>query len=424
MPIDLKAPAPGTSLAPVIFMRWLALGALLVSVTASAGGLLVPLPAFPLLTLAAIGAALNIHAATAFRRKRVPERVVRVQLILDILLYGTVLAFTGGIENPFAILLLAPLAMAASLLSLFSLCVLLLLTLLVLSVISFTAWPLVWGAFPPVLSPAYTHGIWIALVTTVTVVSFIIWRLAMEGRRLSDALGRTHAILEEKKRNSALGTLAAAAVHELGSPLATIAVAVHEMARDIHPDDPLAEDVELLQTQTEKCKRILADLARAPEKTRHGLPRRLDRIVMEIAEAHADPQGRIRPRVKSDIPENLPVLSPSDNLEYGLGNLIANALSFAHADVEITVEATAETIEITIADDGPGFPAATLRAVGMPYISTRAAPGTHMGLGIFIATNLLEATDATLHFANAGGRGARVGVTWPRSALEAPDSLV
>lgn len=254
----------------------------------------------------------------------------------------------------------------------------------------------------------------------LVVISFIIWRLAVEGRRINEALVRTREILEEKRRITALGALAAAAVHELGSPLGTIAVVTREMERDTHPDDPLAEDITLLKNETEKCKKILADLARNPDKTAYiPEPQRLDRMLIEIA---SEQIGHVQARVHSRVPDNLPFLEKTPNLDYGLGNLIGNAKSFAKESVDISVEGWAERIEIVIQDDGPGFSEGTLQAVGQPYISTRASRQDHLGLGIFISINLLEATGATLSFMNAQTGGAMTRIVWPRSALEAGSS--
>lgn len=421
MTIDIHARPANIVLTPLIILRWIGALAQLLIVMGSEVLFDIPLPAKPLLLLVAASFAVNIYAMRFEKRRQVPEETVRMYLIFDILQFCGFLFFTGGTENPFSILLLAPLAMAASLLSIYSLCLLIMLTFLCVSVLSFGAYPLQWPDPAPSLSPSYQHGVWIALMVTLVFVSFIIWRLAMEGRRVNDALVHTRAILEEKRRLSALGTLAAAAVHELGSPLGTIAVVTKEMERDMHPDDPLAEDIVLLRNETEKCKKILADLARNPDRkmSEMATPLRFDRLLMEIVSAAGDGGRNIATDVKSRVPENLPFLQMDAGFEYGLGNLIGNAISYARKKVTVDVEGTADTITVTIQDDGPGFTSLTLQTVGQPYISTRETREDHMGLGIFIAINLLEATGASLRFANAPKGGALITVSWPRTVLEA-----
>lgn len=419
MAIDIHARPPNIVLTPLIILRWIIAMAQLLVVMGSEALFDITLPARPLLCLVAASFILNIQTQRFIKRRQVQEETVRLHLIFDIIQFCGFLFFTGGIDNPFAVLLLAPLAMAASLLSLYSLCLLIMLTVLCVSVLSFGAFPLNWSD-PPDLSPSYQHGVWVALMIALVFVSFIIWRLAMEGRKVNEALVHTSAILEEKRRLTSLGALAAAAVHELGSPLGTIAVVTNEMQREMHPDDPLAEDILILREQAEKCKRILADLARNPDRkmAEMATPLRLDRLLMElVAELQPDHRGIVA-EIRSRVPENLPFLEKTPDLDYGLGNLIGNAISYARDKVLITVEGNAEDIEIRIQDDGPGFTPVTLATVGQPYISTRESRQHHMGLGIFISINLLEATGAKLGFDNGPKSGALITVRWPRSVLE------
>lgn len=420
MAIDIHAHAPNIVTTPLIILRWIMSIAQLLIIAGSEALFNITLPARPLLFLVAAAFAVNLFAMAIQKRRQVSETTVRWYFVFDILQFCGFMFFTGGTENPFIILLLAPLTMAASLLSLYSLCLLLMLTMLGVSVMSFGAIPLRWPE-PMMLSPSYQHGSWVALMVAFVFISFIVWRLAMETRRVNDALVHTRAILDEKRRLSELGALAAAAVHELGSPLGTIAVVTKEMQLDSHPDDPFAEDIGILRTETEKCKRILADIATNPDKKMVALatPMRFDRLLMEIATAHSENNRGIITHVTSRVPENLPALSKTLNLEYGLGNLIGNAVSYARENVAVTAEGDAETITVTIQDDGPGFAPLTLQTIGQPYISTRQSRENHMGLGIFISVNLLEATGASLNFTNAHKGGAVISVSWPRSVLEA-----
>ncbi|MBU6235350.1 MAG: ActS/PrrB/RegB family redox-sensitive histidine kinase [Alphaproteobacteria bacterium] len=420
MPFDYKAKTPDIALTPIIFMRWLAATVQLLSVMGADALTGVELPYIPLLMLIAAAGVANIYAMTVHKRRQVPEETVQLHLTFDILQFTGFLYFTGGTHNPFSILLLAPLAMGASLLSLFSLCVLIILTLFCLSILAFGAYPLDWQGGPPVFPPQYLHAQWVAQLAALIVISFIIWRLAMEGRRINHALQRTHAILEERRRMTALGALAAAAVHELGSPLGTIAIITRELEREITPDDPIADDIALLKTEADKCKAILADIARNPVKTfdkKEAM--RLDRLVLEIASEHNHSERPVAINATSPVPENLPSITKDVNLAYGLGNFIGNAASFAKSKIDIVIEGTSEIVEITIHDDGPGFEPAVLKVIGQPYISTRESKHDHMGLGIFISISLLEATGAAVFFANHPDGGANIRIIWPRTALEA-----
>jgi two-component system sensor histidine kinase RegB len=417
MPINVYEHTPNILTTPLIVMRWIVSIAQLLAIGASDALFSIPLPVQPLLLLVAASFATNLYAMT-FRRQ-VSESVLRWYFVFDIIQLCGFLFFTGGTQNPFCLLLLGPLTMAASLLSLYSLCLLIMLTVLCVSVMSFGAYPLQWPDPAPFLSPSYIHSSWFALMVAFIFISFIVWRLAMETRLVNAALVQTRAILAERRRVSELGALAAAAVHELGSPLGTIAVITKEMELDTHPDDPFADDIKILREQTEKCKKILADLAINPGKKMESMavPMRLDRVLMEIATESGGNNRNIATHVTSRVPDNLPKIAKTANLEYGIGNLIGIAVSYAREKVTIAAEGTAEAITVIISDDGPGFTPGTLQAIGQPYISTREGHANHMGLGIFISVSLLEGTGASLRFFNAP-TGAVVSVTWPRSVLE------
>jgi two-component system sensor histidine kinase RegB len=275
--------------------------------------------------------------------------------------------------------------------------------------------PLVW-AQTPMFSPQYMHALWVALMVTIVAVGFGVWRHAKARRELDAALQTTQAILAARQQSSALGALAAAAVHELGSPLSTIAVVASEMAREIHPDDPLAPDVDLLRSQSARCRAILADIARDPAAAASiPVSLRLDRLLQEMAAAHEGHEIR----VPSRVPDNLPVVTRTQALEYGLGNLLGNAVSFSARTVSVSVEADATDVRVRIADDGPGFSPDVLRQIGQPYVSGRADRSGHMGLGLFIACNLLEASGAGVTFSNDPATGgAVVQIIWPRFRLD------
>jgi len=327
--------APSTPLTPVILIRWMVAFGELMAVMASQALWNTTLPYAPMLVLIAAAAVMNLYAMRVYQNRAVSEETIAVQIIFDIVQFTGILYLTGGLANPFRIMLLCPLALAASLLSLFSLCMVLMLTLLCVSIIAFDYIPLDWIGH----NPTETHMQalrWIPLAMTLITVSFIIWRLAMSRRQINEALQETQTILARKQQDTALGALAAAAVHELGSPLSTIAVVAREMERETHPDDPMRDDIRLLKAESDKCKKILADIASNPARSAY-MPNtlRLDRLLMEIASEHGTDNPDIEIQVKSHTPENLPKVLKTPNLEYGLGNLIGNAASFSRHAVII-----------------------------------------------------------------------------------------
>jgi two-component system sensor histidine kinase RegB len=227
-----------------------------------------------------------------------------------------------------------------------------------------------------------------------------------------------------------VGALAAAAAHELGSPLATIAVIAKELARDLPPGSPHTEDAALLLSQSERCRTILADLSRQPVSESGGAPyARLP--ISALVEAAGEPYRAKNVRViyatgagGTGPGGEEPQVARSPEIMHGLGNLIHNAVTFAQREVIVTTDWTEREISVEVVDDGPGFSASVLGRIGEPYISGRSGGEVqHMGLGIFIAQSLLERTGARLGFGNLAEGGAQVMVEWPRAALEVNDRV-
>lgn len=243
---------------------------------------------------------------------------------------------------------------------------------------------------------------------------------------MSDALAAAQAALAQEQRLSALGALAAAAAHELGTPLSTITVVAKEMLREVEPDDPLREDVELLASEADRCRSILARLSVDPAGdvsdayTVVPLP-----ALIEAAAQHCRRDGVTISFEAGPIGESMPKTAPiqvrSPEIMQGIGNIVQNAVSFARREVHIATRWTSEWSEVEVSDDGPGFSEALLDELGTPFISTRQGVEGHMGLGVFIAKTLLERTGASVSFGNRGdGRdGAAVVVRWPNPVFKA-----
>jgi two-component system, sensor histidine kinase RegB len=233
---------------------------------------------------------------------------------------------------------------------------------------------------------------------------------------MSDALAATQMALAREQQVSALGGLAAAAAHELGSPLGTIAVVVKEIGRELPPDNPMAEDIALLQSQVERCRDILARLSRRPSVS-SDQEAFSDLGIANMMEMVAQPWRResIAFAVQMLGAGTPPLLPRRPEILHGLGNLLQNAMEFARARVDVDVDWDDKTIRLRILDDGPGMNVDILSALGEPYVTSRPDSGG-MGLGVFIAMNLLRRSGASVAFANRPGMGGtQVSVSWPRS---------
>ena len=378
---------------------------------------------------AAVAALAAVTLAAQVRRpqsERLTDRESALYFAFDILQLAVLLYLTGGLNNPFSVLILAPVTVSAAALSYRSTLGLAGLAIACIVLLAMRHEPLPWpeGEFdiPDIFVAAFA----VALILAVIFLTFYVYRVAQESRRLSDALAAAQAALDREQRLSSLGALAAAAAHELGSPLGTISLIAKELARDLPAGSEHRADADLLVSQSERCRQILADLSRKPDQSKdhfHLLPAGL---LIELAAApHARPHVALRIEFSPDPSEPRdPILPRRPEIMHGLGNLLQNAIEFAREEVKVMIAWTRTEIVITITDDGPGFPADVLRRMGDPYLSSGGEgldqgqrQGDHMGLGIFIAQNLIERTGGTVSFSNHDYGGAEARVSWPRSVL-------
>jgi two-component system sensor histidine kinase RegB len=423
---------PGTdvsvSLRMLVLIRW-------VVVAGQAATLLVVhyvlgfvLPLQGALAVVATSALLNIAASWPRRASlRLGDREASFYLAYDMLQLGMLLFLTGGLQNPFAVLMLAPVTVAATILSRRSVFWLSVLTIAAISLLAVLHLPLPWRDAPLPPPPLYILGVWTALVLSTIFIAGYTWNVAEEARRMRDAYTATQLALAREQRVSAVGGIAAAAAHQLGSPLATIAVVAKELVRDLPPDSPYAEDALLLLSQSERCRTILADLARQRD-AESGSPFTTRLPFSALVEAAGEPYGvegkaitytTAAGRDAEGQAVEEPLVPRSPEIMHGLGNLVQNAAQFAAQAVDVTTSWSEDTVAVDIVDDGPGFPQQVLARIGEPYISGRGSEAEqHMGLGIFIAQSLLERTGARVSFANLPDGGAQVVVEWRRAMLE------
>lgn len=429
----LTQPAHPLRLDTLILLRWLAIAGQAVSVMFVYFGLGFPLPLAGCLVLVGLSVLLNLGLWFRFGPAHRPGgRLAFFQLAYDCLQVGGLLYLTGGLGNPFALLLIAPVSISASVLPVRETVLLAILAGGIATALSVFHLPLPWYPQAPFSPPAlYLTGMWLAVLCGVAFVAGYTSKVAHEARQLVDALTVTELALSRQQQLSALDGLAAAAAHELGTPLATIALAAKEMRNDA-PSAEMAEDIDLILGQVSRCRAILGKL----RNLRPGGSDLFDRaslseIVAELAKPHEHSSagaGKTIAISRSQHGGPEPVIARNVGLLYGLGNLIENAVQFARARIAITAGWDDARVVITIADDGPGFPPELLSRLGEPYLTTRWRGGESdprhpegaggLGLGVFIAKTLLERSGARLRFFNARANGhACVEISWPRSAL-------
>lgn len=385
------------------------------------------LPLVPLLAAVVLSGLINLYLELRFSATtRLTERAASLLLGYDLLQLTFLLALTGGLQNPFSVLLIVPITLSATILSLRTTVVLCVMVTISATFLGMFPSPLPWTGEGLTLPGLYIIAVWVSLVLGSILIAAYTWRVADESRRLADALAATQMALAREQQMSALGGLAAAAAHELGSPLATIAITAKELANNTPSDSPFAEDIAELVGQSLRCREILTSLSKERGSDDHSeftkVP--LGTLLENLAESYRRPGITVTVEVEDATngarPE--PKWIPAPELKHALGNLIDNAIQFATRSVLITVGLHANRLEIVIEDDGPGFSPEVLDWVGEPYVSTRHAIGG-LGLGVFIAQTLLARNGATLQFDNLAS-GAQVIVTWANSTPNhAPEAL-
>lgn len=353
-------------------------------------------------------------------------------LAFDIIQLSVLLYLTGGVLNPFCILLIAPVTLAAATVrTAYAAALVILAVAIVWLMAIYGAWPLPWLDGHRFAMPGiYRWGIATALICGLAFTASYAWRASVEAARMELALNVTQTVLAREQRLSALGALAAAAAHELGTPLATIQIVAREIARESQ-SGPLHDDALLLVSQTERCREILRRLTDEPE-TEDEMHSRLSltQFVNEVIGPHLESGVRVEAVVSGPPGEPAPEIRRIPEMLHAMTSFVENAVDFAASEVLVRARFDHGSVVIEVRDDGPGFSPDVLLRLGQPYVTSR--PGGEgsrtghigMGLGFFIAKTLLERTGAVVVFHNARGGGALVSSRWPRAILEAPASEI
>jgi two-component system, sensor histidine kinase RegB len=432
----------GLRLQTSVRLRWFAVAGQLLAVMLVHFGMGFPVPLSACIGAIALSTWVNIFLRLAYPTPfRLPTRMATALLAYDALQLAVLLYLTGGIENPFVFLLVAPVTVSAATLPPFSTLALGTLAGSAALVLTQVHLPLPWNAGVPFALPlVYRWGVVVSVLASMVFLALYVFRLSKESRQMSAALAATESILAREQQLHALDGLAAAAAHELGTPLATITVIAKELGRSVPADSSMAEDFALLQSQAVRCREILQKLTRSPSEKDpfHGHV-----TVMQMIEEAALPYLNLKSRVVilSMPPDGQdagdfaglsdPLGERRPGVIYGIGNLIENAIDFAKSEVRVTGRWNAREVVVTISDDGPGFRPEVMDTLGDPFVTTRssrsraakeAGASAGLGLGFFIAKTLLERSGARLALDNREKpeTGAVVTIVWPRQAFEAP----
>jgi two-component system sensor histidine kinase RegB len=430
---EVRATGRRVRLDTLVRLRWFAVIGQTTAVLVVYAGLDFDLPIWACLAVIALAAWLNIALRVRFplTQRLEPARAAWL-LAFDVAELAVLLFFTGGLQNPFAILFLGPVLISAAALPPRMTLMLGGFAAVCATVLIFVHYPLPWDTTPPlVLPPLYVMGVWLAILLSITFIGLHAWQITEEARQLADALAATELVLEREQHLSQLDGLAAAAAHELGTPLSTITVVAKDLALAIKPDSKHADDVRLLNEQAKRCREILAKLTQLSQTGDPYEHMKLSALLEEVVAPHRNFGIAIDVTLTpGDTAE--PVSGRNPAILYGLGNLLENAVDFARDKVEVAASWSGQIVSVTISDDGPGFAPEIMARIGEPYVTSRGqkrangdGEASGLGLGFFIAKTLLERSGATLDFENRRfpERGAVIRVRWGRAEFEQGLSL-
>ena len=433
--IDQNARSNWMRLRTLVLVRWFAIAGQVLALVIGQQLYGLKLALGPCAIAIGLSVLTNLLAVVIFPdNRRLSEAETVLTLLFDTLQLSLLLAFTGGLNNPFALLILAPVTIAATVLPSRSTLLLASCAVGMVTIVGLVHIPLRTENNSLLEMPVvFVFGFWVAIVTGIIFISIYTRRVTAEMTSMSEALLATQMALAREQKLTDLGGVVAATAHELGTPLATIKLVSAELMEELQDAKDLHSDAQLIHEQAERCGDILHSMGRAGKDDLHLRITPWSALVREAAEPHLD-RGK---NVKFVFSQNLefdmdqPKTLRKPEVIHGLRNLIQNAVDFAQSEVRIDVGWSEAEIFVTISDDGSGFAPQVINRIGDPFMRRKkhdaqssARPGYDgMGLGLFIAKTLLERSGSELEFLNASTdhslRGAVVRGVWPRGKLEA-----
>ncbi len=365
----------------------------------------------------------NFYLIYVYKKTQLSDRSAFIFLFLDIIQLSTLLYLTGGIVNPFVIFLLIPSVFSSSNLSFKTNSLLVGLTAIAIIILTFYSKDL-----PSPLSehfhvsPYYYFSIPIALVIALVFLNYFAMTFGSQSRLRKDALSKMEEVMAKEHELLSLGGQAAAAAHSLGTPLSTIKIITQDLAKQLENNEEFKKDIELLNSQVERCNEILKRLSLNPVEEDDFIDKDLTvrEYLSEIISSFREISNK-NFVFNFDQDSNPKKITKSIEIVYGLRNFIGNANKFSNDKIFINLKSDSEMTEITIEDDGVGYPKDILPKIGEPYLKTNYSvekSKTGLGLGLFIGKTLLEKNFASLNFRNSKTRnGAEVIISWRNSDL-------
>ena len=379
--------------------------------------LALPFPIKLSYTIILIGLATNLYLQFGIKINQLKDHYASIFLVYDLIQLSILLYLTGGIFNPFCLLLIIPAIVSSTFLSMGTTIILGFITSLLLLIISFYHLPLPGEDMNLLHFPDfYKIGIVISIFIGLIFLSYFGIRFAGETKKRSEALNKLQEVISKEYELESLGGQAAAAAHSLGTPLATISVVAKELKKEIGNDVELSKDIDLLISQTKRCSEILKQISKKQIEEDIFLSSiKFEDLLEEIINSFKETSSK-EIELLTDKDQNKVAIQRTPEIIYGLRNFIGNAVKFSKSKVKINLTSNTKIIEIKINDDGPGIPEDIIKKIGEPYIKSKSKEvisNSGLGLGTFLGKTLLERQNAKLLFRrNSDLGGALVVITW------------
>ena len=399
----------------LIKIRWIAIFGQALAIFFVSFVIKIQIPFFETLTIILLSVAVNFYSYYEERKnKSISNTKAFSYLLFDTLQLGFLLFLTGGIINPFSILILAPVITSASYLPALMTVILSTISIIIIIILNFIYIPLDLGSkfFLPNL---YSFGLVASLIITVIFIAIYAYLFASSSRKISNALSVSKLQILNQKKMTEVGSLSAAAAHELGTPLNTIFLILNDLLKEkkLIEDKNIVKDIVLLKSQAERCKEILQRFSKNPLNLKDNF---LEKVkISDLIKINFDKFNKNKNlALKINPSDSEPEIVYRDEIMYALGNIIQNAIFYSinTTKVELNYE---KTVNITISDDGSGFSKDIIDKLGEPYVSKN---NQGMGLGIFIAKNLIENMGGSLNFYNSKDDNAVVEINFDNSILD------
>jgi two-component system sensor histidine kinase RegB len=364
-----------------------------------------------------LGAATNLYLQFAEKENQLSNKKSFSYLLYDIIQLSLLLFFTGGVTNPFIILLTIPAIVSSTFLNLRSTVNLLVTTIIILLILTINHFPL---PHPDELHfhvpDYYLYALPISIITGLIFLTYFGIRFGVESRKRTEALNRLELILAKEHELESIGMQAAAAAHSLGTPLSTISVIAKELQKEIGDNPQYSKDINLLLSQTKRCSEILKNLSQDQLQEDNFLSNiKIGDLLNEIVRSFSEISEKKILFIK-DKNEQDPQIDRTLEITYGLRNFIGNAVKYSNSLVEISLKSNNAITEVRINDDGPGFSEDVKDVLGEPYIRSKnkvISSKSGLGLGTFIGKTLLERMKANVQFNNSVNlKGAMVTIRW------------